>query len=108
MDFFLAEKKKMPESKFDMEYGSIFVGAEVGSMFPYDLTETCRVLTKVEYAMPKGTTCEYVMGVDLATSSSKVADNAVISVIKLVEQTDGGYNKQVVYLRSYHGKRLDA
>lgn len=77
-------------------------------MFPYDLTDTCRVLKRVEYAMPKGATCDYVMGVDLATSSSKLADNAVITVVKLVEMEDGGYLKQIVYLRSYHGKRLDA
>lgn len=44
MDFFMAEKKKMPDSKFQMEYGSIFVGAEAGSLFPYDLTESCRTL----------------------------------------------------------------
>lgn len=47
------------------------------------------------------------MGVDLATSSDKQADNAVISVIKLVELEDGGYLKKLVYMRSYHGKRLD-
>lgn len=32
----------------------------------------------------------------------------MICVIKLIETNDGGYNKQLVYLRSYHGKRLDA
>lgn len=72
----------MPESKFAMEYGSIFVGAETNSVFPYDLTETCRTLTQVEYAQPKSSSSEYVMGVDLATSGSKVADNAVITVVK--------------------------
>lgn len=48
------------------------------------------------------------MGVDLATSSDRLADNAVITVIKLVELEDGGYLKKMVYMRSYHGKRLDA
>ena len=52
MAFFLAERRKMPETKFAMEYGSIFVGAESGSMFPYDLTEGCRVLKRVELAQP--------------------------------------------------------
>ena len=98
----------MPETKYAMEYGSIFVGAESNSVFPYDLTETCRNLTQVEYAMPKGSTSDYVMGVDLATSNTRLADNAVISVVKLVEHEDGSYGKRLVYLRSYHGKRLDA
>lgn len=108
MVFFDSERKKMPESKYSMEYGSIFVGAESNSVFPYDLTETCRTLKQVEYAMPKGSSSEYVMGVDLATSSTKVADNAVITVLKLIEHEDGSYGKRLVYIRSYHGKRLDA
>lgn len=72
----------MPESKFAMEYGSIFVGAEAGSVFPYELTEKCRVLTGVETAMPAKSIARYIMSVDLATSSAKQADNAVISMIK--------------------------
>lgn len=98
----------MPESKFAMEYGSIFVGAESDSIFPYDLTESCRTLKHTEYAMPKHCSSDYVMGVDLATSSDKTADNAVIVVLKLIEHEDGSYSKRLVYLRSYHGKRLDA
>ena len=108
MEFFLKEQKKMPEAKFAMEYGSFFVGAESGSMFPYSLTESCRTLRQVEYAQPAKSTSDYVMGVDLATSSGKSADNAVICVIKLVEMESGGYIKKLVYMRSYHGKRLDA
>lgn len=42
MRFFESERRKMPEAKFAMEYGSIFVGAEDGSVFPYSLTESCR------------------------------------------------------------------
>lgn len=80
MSFFINERKKMPEAKFAMEYGSIFVGAEAGSMYPYDLTENCRTLKQVEYAQPRGSVSSYVMGVDLATSSEKTADNAVICV----------------------------
>lgn len=82
MEFFEEEKRKMPDSKFAMEYGSEFIGAESGSVFPYELTEKCRVLKEVEVAMPGRSTAEYVMGVDLATSSSKLADNAVIVLIK--------------------------
>lgn len=80
LEFFLKEKEDMPESKFAMEYGSVFVGAEYGSVFPYDLTEKCRILTDVETSMPARSTSIYIMGVDLATSNAKHADNAVISI----------------------------
>jgi len=108
MAFFEKERRDMEESKFAMEYDSIFVGAEAGSLFPYELTEKCRVLKDVEVAMPKSSTSDYIIGVDLATSASKYADNAVITVIKLIECDDGGYIKKLVYIRSFHGKRLDA
>lgn len=107
MEFFLKEQKKMPEAKFAMEYGSFFVGAESGSVFPYNLTESCRTLKQVEIAQPVKSTSDYVMGVDLATSGASNADNAVICVVKLVEMESGGYLKKLVYMRSYHGKRLD-
>jgi len=94
MEFFLKEQKKMPEAKFAMEYGSFFVGAESGSMFPYDLTESCRTLKQVELAQPAKSSSTYVMGVDLATSVDSKADNAVICVIKLVEMENGGYLKK--------------
>lgn len=108
MEFFKKEQHKMPEAKFAMEYGSIFVGAESGSMFPYDLTEGCRTLRQVEYAQPSGSSSDYVIGVDLATSTDRKADNAVICVVKLADMENGAYLKKLVYLRSYHGKRLDA
>lgn len=108
MEFFRKEQRKMPEAKFAMEYGSIFVGAESGSMFPYDLTEDCRTLRQVEYAQPSGSSSNYIIGVDLATSTDRKADNAVICVIKLADMENGAYLKKLVYLRSYHGKRLDA
>ena len=108
MEFFRKEQRKMPEAKFAMEYGSIFVGVESGSMFPYDLTEGCRTLRQVEYAQPSGSSSDYVIGVDLATSTDRKADNAVICVIKLADMENGAYLKKLVYLRSYHGKRLDA
>ena len=108
MEFFQKEQRKMPEAKFAMEYGSIFVGAESGSMFPYDLTVGCRTLRQVEYAQPSGSSSDYVIGVDLATSTDRKADNAVICVVKLADMENGAYLKKLVYLRSYHGKRLDA
>lgn len=106
-EFFEKERKRMPDTKFQMEYGSIFVGAESGSLFPYDLTERCRVLREVEAAMPIKSNSEYIMGVDLATSGAKSADNAVFTILKQVECENGEYIKKLVYIRSYHGKRLD-
>ena len=108
MTFFEKEKKSMADTKFQMEYGSIFIGAESGTVFPYELTEKCRVLKEVETSMPLKSTAEYVMGVDLATSSAKHADNAVIVMIKQIECENGSYLKKLVFIRSYHGKRQDA
>lgn len=108
MAFFEEERRSMPEAKFAMEYNSVFIGAEQGSVFPYELTEKSRVLRDVETAMPARSTAKYVMGVDLATSSAKQADNASICLIKLIECENGAYIKRLVFLRSYHGKRLDA
>ena len=66
------------------------------------------MLNEVETAMPAKSTAEYVMGVDLATSSAKHADNAVIVILKLVETESGALIKKLVYIQSFHGKRLDA
>lgn len=61
MEFFEKERERLPQSVFDLQYGSIFIGAAANSMFPYDLTEACRTLTKVEVAQPKGGTSKYVL-----------------------------------------------
>jgi len=82
LEYFMDEKSRMPQSKFDMEYGSIFIGEEANSVFPYAITEPCRTLKSVELSMPRNSKSEYVMAVDLATSSRKTADNAVIVVLK--------------------------
>lgn len=106
--FFEKERENMTEEKFKMEYMSYFLGAEDGAVFPYDLTERCRTLKEVEIAQPTKSTSEYVMSLDIATSASKSADNAVLVVFKLIELENGGYIKQLVCIRSFHGKRLDA
>lgn len=80
--FFEKEKRDLSKEKFSMEYGSIFLGAEAGSVFPYELTEKCRILHGVETAMPAKSKAEYVMSIDLATSNKKAADNAVIVILK--------------------------
>lgn len=105
--FFEKEKRRMPESIFAMEYESIFVGAEAGAVFPYELTARARKLTEVETAMPAKSTSDYILSIDLATSSASTADNAVFSVFKLAECEDGTFIKKLVMMRSFHGKRLD-
>lgn len=106
-EFFEAERKKMPDVEFAMEYGSMFVGEEANAIFPYALTEACRTLTKVECVQPKQSTAYYIMSVDIAQSTAKNADNSVISVIKCIEHNDGAIYKSLVCMRSYHGARLD-
>lgn len=107
-DYFEARRKELPESVFATEYGSYFLGAEAGSMFPYDLTDTVRTVKRVETRQPKNSKCWYIISIDLASSDAKGADNAVLVVIKCIDQPDGSVLKNVVYLRSYHGWRLNA
>jgi hypothetical protein len=108
LEFFIREREDMPDSKFMMEYGSVFVGAEAHSVFPYELTERCRVLEDVETAMPHKSAAGYVISFDLATSDARSAVNAVVCVLKLIEQESGYSLMKLVYMRSFHGKRLDA
>ena len=106
--YFDEQRRGMTEEKFKMEYESIFLGAAEGSVFPFDLTDRCRTLKDVESAQPAKSTTEYVMSLDIATSSSTNADNAVLTTVKMVELDNGGYMKQAVRIQSFHGKRLDA
>ena len=106
--FFDEQRKGMTEEKFKMEYESIFLGAADGAVFPFELTDKCRTLRDVEIAQPAKSTTEYVMSLDIATSSASNADNAILTTIKLVELENGGYLKQVVRIQSFHGKRLDS
>lgn len=53
-EFFEDRRKELPESVFATEYGSIFLGEEANSVFPYELTSSVRSLKRVEYMMPKG------------------------------------------------------
>lgn len=107
LSFFEAERARMPDTVFDMEYGSKFVGALSNTAFPYEIVETCRTLRKPELDQPKNTKSRYVLSVDLATSDAKGSDNTVISVIKFTEHQDGSYSKKLVYIRSYNGQKLD-
>ena len=106
--FFDDQRADMTDEKFKMEYESYFLGAAEGSVFPFDLTDRCRTLTDVEIAQPAKSTVEYVMALDIATSSASNADNAALTTFKLVELENGGYLKQVVRIQTFKGKRLDA
>ena len=106
--YFDDQRADMTEEKFKMEYESVFLGAADGAVFPFDLTDRCRTLTDVEVAQPAKCLTEYVMSLDIATSSASNADNAILTTIKLVELENGGYLKQIVRIQSFHGKRLDS
>jgi hypothetical protein len=106
-EFFEAERAKMPASVFDMEYGSIFQGSVSNSAFPYDLTDPCRTLSRIETEQPKNSKSRYVISLDIATSEAKIGDNSIISVVKFTEHSDGTFAKKLVNMRSYHGKGLD-
>ncbi|NYC95075.1 hypothetical protein [Clostridium acetobutylicum] len=106
-DFVLEQKKKMPLSVWEMEWNSKFVGETEGSYFPYDLTEPCRDFSHVEIQQPKNSMSRYVLSLDVATSEDKKADNACITVIKIVPKNDGTYEKYIVFIRTYHGYSLE-
>ena len=108
LSFFEDQRKDMTEEKFMMEYESIFLGAAEGAVLPFELTDRCRTLKDVEIAQPAKSTVEYVMSLDIATSSSSNADNAALITYKLVELENGGYLKQMVRIQTFKGKRLDA
>lgn len=107
MSYFVKERERMPALVFDMEYGSKFIGETSNSVLPYELTQTCRTLTKVELAQPKNSKSRYVISLDIATSEAKGADNSIICVIKFTERADGTFSKKLVHIRSFHGKGLD-
>lgn len=107
MAYFMHEKERLPALVFDMEYGSKFIGATSNSALPYELTQTCRTLEKIELAQPKNSKSRYVISLDIATSEAKGADNSIITVIKFTERADGTFSKKVVHIRSFHGKGLD-
>lgn len=107
MEFFLKEKEKMPDLTFQMEYGSVFIGADSNSALPFTLTSPCRTLEKIEMEQPKNSKSRYVICLDIATSTAKGSDNSIVLVEKFTERSDGSFAKKVVNIRSYNGKPLD-
>ena len=107
LDFFEREKERLPAVVYAMQYGSLFIGEELGSIFPFNLTDSCRTLKTIELEMPKNSSSDYVIGVDLATTESARGDNTAMCVFKLYPKKDGTIIRKMVYMRTYHGKRFD-
>jgi hypothetical protein len=104
MEFYEQERETLSPVEFATEYGSVFVGAMDNSVFPYSVTEPCRVLNNIELSQPKGTTCKYVISLDIAGSFEGAApDNSSICVLKIVEKNDGRWQKHVVNIATYRG-----
>ena len=103
-DYYERERARMSSVEFAMEYGSIFVGASDNTVFPYSLTEPCRVLDSVEVTQPKGSECRYVIAADIAGDGNyDTADNSVIAVLKIVERQNGHWSKHLVWMGAYRG-----
>ncbi len=105
--YVLSQKRKMPLSSWEMEWNCRFVGATEGSYFPYDLTQPCRTLEAVELYQPTNSTSRYILILDIATSGAKYADNACLCILKLSEKNDGTFVKSLVFIRSFHGYKLE-
>jgi len=105
--FFEEERKNLPESTFQMEYESKFLGSASDSVFPYNLVASCRTLDNVEMFQPKNSKSRYVMAIDIAISTAKGSDNTAIVVEKFSEKSDGSFAKKLVYIRTYNGEPLD-
>lgn len=101
-------RRGMSDATFQMEYGSVFIGSNENSVFPFSLTEAVRTLKQVELAQRNHSTARYVIAADLATSQGRFGDNACLCVLKLIEHTNGQpWEKELVYMRSYHGKNAE-
>ena len=107
MDFFMEEKDKLASLTFQMEYCAKFIGSSSNSAFPFELVQKCRTLEKVELCQPKNSTSYYHIALDIATSEATDADKSIVTVVKYRERSDGSFAKKLVYIKSYHGEKLD-
>lgn len=105
--YFEEARMEYPQQQFDQEFGSIFLSSVDGTVLPYGLTDPCRTLHDVELAQAKNSKARYVIGLDIATSAAKGADNSIIAVLKFRELQDGRFARKLVYLQSFHGEGLD-
>lgn len=103
----IIESHEFTHEQFAQEFGSFFLAAVQGSVLPYSLTDPCRTLRSVEVAQAKNSKARYVIGVDIATSSARTADNSIIAVLKFREMQDGHYARKLVFMQSFHGDSVD-
>ena len=103
----MQQKKDNPETTFQQEYESRFLGETENSVFPFDLVQSCRTLNAVETFQPKDSKSRYIISLDIATSKAKGSDNSILMVHKFDELYDGSFSNKVVTIRSYNGKPLD-
>lgn len=102
------QKSIMPLASWEMEWNARFIGATEGSYFPYDLTEPCRTLEKVEILQAKASKSRYILSLDVATSAATFADNACLCIMKISEKSNGTFTKYLVYIKTYHGHKLES
>ena len=100
-------RRGMSDAAFQMEYGAVFVGSSENSIFPFALTEPARTLKQIEIRQKHLSTSRYVIAADLATSQGKFGDNACLCVVKLIEHSNQPWEKELVYMKSYHGKNAE-
>jgi len=105
--FYEEERRSNPETTFQMEYESKFLGSSENSAFPFELVQSCRTLNNIEMEQPKGSKSRYIISLDIATSKAKGSDNSILMVHKFTEKKDGAFARKVVHIRSYKGEPLD-
>ena len=105
--FYEEERRSNPETTFQMEYESKFLGSSENSAFPFELVQGCRTLDNIEMSQPKGSKSRYIISLDIATSKAKGSDNSVLMIHKFTERKDGSFQRKVVHIRSYNGEPLD-
>lgn len=106
-EYYEEERRSLPESTFQMEYESKFLGSAENSAFPYELVQSCRTLDVIEMEQPKGSKSRYIISLDIATSKAKGSDNSILMVHKFTERKDGSFARKIVHIRSYNGEQLD-
>lgn len=107
-EYFEEVRSNYPADQFMLEFGSVFLGSVRGTVLPYTLTDPVRVLDRVELAQPKSSKARYVIGLDIATSAAKGADNSIIVVMKFHELQSGLFARKLVFMQSFHGEKLDS
>jgi hypothetical protein len=111
------EKKRMDSETFSIEYENMLIRENKDSFFQHSLIDSARVIknayypqrasdynpTKNIYAIPKVEGEKIIVAVDIALKSSLNNDNTIIHIDRLIPTKDG-YEHNIVYTESMHGK----